>query len=49
VTIGAGSNDGGDDVNGGESVGLARKLLPVTWNPVWGDLLRTSELVPLLV
>jgi hypothetical protein len=30
-----GDNDAGaDDADGGESVGLAWKLLPVTWNPV---------------
>jgi hypothetical protein len=31
---GARSNSGGDDANGGENIGLARKLLLVTWNPV---------------
>jgi hypothetical protein len=29
-SAGASSNGGGDDADGGESVGLARKLLPVT-------------------
>jgi hypothetical protein len=28
------SNSGGDDADGGENVGLTRKLLPVMWNPV---------------
>jgi hypothetical protein len=31
---GARSNGGEDDADGEENVGLARKLLPVTWNPV---------------
>jgi hypothetical protein len=31
---GARSNGGGDDADGGENVGLAQKLLLVTWNPV---------------
>jgi hypothetical protein len=31
---GARSNGGGDDADGGENIGLTRKLLPVTWNPV---------------
>jgi hypothetical protein len=31
---GARSNGGGDDADGGENIGLAQKLLPVTWNPV---------------
>jgi hypothetical protein len=31
---GARSNYGEDDVDGGENVGLAQKLLPVMWNPV---------------
>jgi hypothetical protein len=32
--VGARSNGWGDDADGGENIGLARKLLPVTWNPV---------------
>jgi hypothetical protein len=31
---GARSNGRGDDVDGGENIGVARKLLPVTWNPI---------------
>jgi hypothetical protein len=31
---GARSNSRGDNVNGGENIGLVRKLLLVTWNPV---------------
>jgi hypothetical protein len=31
---GARSNGGGDNADGGENIGLAQKLLPVTWNPV---------------
>jgi hypothetical protein len=31
---GARSNGRGDNADGGENIGLARKLLPVTWNPV---------------
>jgi hypothetical protein len=31
---GARSNGGGDNADGGENIGLARKLLPVMWNPV---------------
>jgi hypothetical protein len=31
---GARLNGGEDDADGGENVGLARKLLPVMWNPV---------------
>jgi hypothetical protein len=33
-SAGASSNDGEDDADGGGSIGLAWKLLPVTWNPV---------------
>jgi hypothetical protein len=33
---GARSNGGEDDAHGGENIGLAQKLLPVTWNPVLG-------------
>jgi hypothetical protein len=31
---GARSNGGGDDADGEENVGLAQKLLPVTWSPI---------------
>jgi hypothetical protein len=33
-STGARSNGGEDDVDGGENIGLAQKLLPVMWNPV---------------
>jgi hypothetical protein len=33
-SAGAISNGRGDDADGGESVGLTQKLLPVKWKPV---------------